>query len=208
MRNTLLVAALAVIACGPPPARADSPLVLNEILAGPARDWDGSGAYSSRDDEWIELVNVGATALDLAGYLITDGDSIPRYALGGTLGPGGHLLVTGRMSYDWERAAGYPAYGLSLGNSGDSAILWRVVGPDTVAVDAYTYKSHEAAADRSVGRSPDGTGGWILFDALDPYTGSLTPGGTGCDPSPGAVNVCNDTPVRPVTWGRVKTLYR
>jgi hypothetical protein len=209
MRLVLLASALAVLACAAPaPARADSPLLLNEILAGPARDWDGSGAYSSRDDEWIELVNVGATPLDLAGYLITDGDSIPRYAPSGTLEPGGHLLVTGKMSYDWEKTSGYPAFGLSLGNSGDSAMLWHVVGPDTVLVDSYTYKSHEAAADRSVGRSPDGTGGWILFDALDPYTGSLTPPGTGCDPSPGAVNACSQTPARPVTWGRVKTLYR
>src|SRR5258708_4364252 len=65
-------------------ACADSPLKLNEIMAGPARDWDGSGAFSSRDDEWVELVNTSAGTLDLAGYFITDGDSIPRYALSGT----------------------------------------------------------------------------------------------------------------------------
>ena len=39
---------------------------LSEILAGPARDWDGSGAVSSRDDEWIEIVNGGSGTTDLA----------------------------------------------------------------------------------------------------------------------------------------------
>ncbi len=41
------------------PASADGVLQLNEILAAPARDWDGSGAFSSRDDEWVEVINSG-----------------------------------------------------------------------------------------------------------------------------------------------------
>src|SRR5437899_5972872 len=56
------------------PACADSPLHLNEVMAGPARDWDGSGLFSSRDDEWVEVVNVGLETLDLVGWLLTDGD--------------------------------------------------------------------------------------------------------------------------------------
>ena len=60
-----------------PAARAASSLRLNEILAGPARDWDGSGALSTRDDEWVEVVNTGGTPLDLTGHLITDGDRLP-----------------------------------------------------------------------------------------------------------------------------------
>ena len=61
---------------------------INEILAGPARDWDGSGAFSSRDDEWIEIANIGSAAQDLSGFYVTDGDSVPRYAFTGTLAPG------------------------------------------------------------------------------------------------------------------------
>jgi hypothetical protein len=210
MRLVTAVSALAVLAAclAARPADAQPGLLLNEILAGPATDWDGSGAYSSRDDEWVEVVNAGATPLDLAGFLITDADSLPRYALAGTLPPGGRLLVTGRMSYDWERAEGHPAFGLSLGNSGDTVMLWQVTGPDTVLVDAYTYRSHEAAADRAVGRSPDGSGAWALFDGLNPYTGTLLPPGNGCAPTPGAENVCGGTPATPASWGRVKALYR
>ena len=134
------------------PACAQGPLRANEFMAGPARDWDGNGVFSSRDDEWVEVVNTGATPLDLAGYIITDGDSIPRFALSGSLAPGARQVIFGSESHAWEQANGFPAFGLSLANSGDSVLLWQVVAAETLLVDAYTYRSHEAAADRAVGR--------------------------------------------------------
>jgi len=188
------------------PARAD--LLVNEIMAGPARDWDGSGTFSSRDDEWIELVNTGVGPLDLTGYFVTDGDTIPRYALSGVLAGGGRLFVTGGMSHTWEVANGFPAFGLSLANTGDSVLLWKVTGPDTTLVDGYTFKSHEAAADRATGRSPDGSGTWEIFDSLNPYTGATLPHGNGCAPTPNAPNSCTLTPTHSSTWGKMKTLYR
>lgn len=185
-----------------------STIRINEILAGPARDWDGSGAFSSRDDEWVELLNTGTLPVDLAGHLLTDGDSIPRMALSGVLGPGERVVITGKQSYDWERAAGYPAFGLSLGNTGDSVVLWEIAGAETLVVDAYAYRAHEAAADRASGRASGASGEWVLFDGLNPYVGTLLPHGNGCEPTPGAENVCEQTPARAVTWGRVKTIYR
>lgn len=189
------------------PACADGMVRLNEIMAGPSHDWNGDGVYSSRDDEWVEVVNLGATDASLDGFLLMDGDSIPRYAFTGTLAAGAVKMVSGKDSYDWEKATSHPAFGLSLGNSGDRVTLWQVVGADTLLVDGYTYASHLAAADRSVGRSTT-TGEWILFDGQDPYTGSLQPGATGCQPTPGAPNVCSITPARRRTWGELKTLWR
>ena len=189
-------------------APADAALRLNEFMAGPARDWDGSGTFSSRDDEWVEVVNSGGSALPLDGFFITDGDSLPRFAFTGTLAAGQRLMVSGKQSYDWERATGFPAFGLSLANTGDAVMLWQVVGAETLLVDAYTYRSHEAAADRAVGRFPDASGAWVIFDALNPYTGSTPPAGNGCPPTPGMVNACDVTPVRQVPWGRLKTIYR
>jgi hypothetical protein len=207
--SSRLPLALFLLACAhATPATAQSSLRLNEIMAGPARDWDGSGTFSSRDDEWIEVVNTGATALALDGFLITDGDSLPRLALTGTLAAGQRLMLTGRQSYDWERATGFPAFGFSLANSGDAALLWQVVGAETLLVDAYTYRSHEAAADRSVGRFPDASGAWVIFDALNPYTGTTPPLGNGCPPTPGDPNLCDVTPVRGMRWGTLKTIYR
>ena len=190
------------------PAGVEPAIRLNEFMAGPARDWDGSGTFSSRDDEWVEIVNAGSTEESLEGFLITDGDSLPRYALSGVLAPGAHLMISGKQSHAWEQATGHPAFGFSLANSGDAVLLWHVAGAETTLVDGYTYKSHEAAADRAVGRSPDLLGVWALFDSLDPYTGATPPAGNGCAPSPGAPNVCAPTPVRPESWGRMKALYR
>src|SRR5205814_6900732 len=68
LAHVLLLASFTLLALAPS-ARAQSPLKLNEFLAGPARDWDGSGALSTRDDEWIEVMNGGAAPLDLSGYL-------------------------------------------------------------------------------------------------------------------------------------------
>jgi hypothetical protein len=185
----------------------ESPLRLTEFLAGPARDWDQSGSFSSRDDEWVEVKNTGDDALDLSGYLISDGDSLPRFAFTGTLGGQERRVVFGRDSYAWERASGHPAFGLSLGNTGDAVLLWRVVEAETLLVDSYAYGSHEAAGDRAVGRLND-NGPWQLFDGLNPYTGTTPPQGNQCEPTPGALNLCGTTRVEPVTWGRLKALYR
>ena len=199
----LLTASLAT----PRPAGAAPDVRLSEILAGPTRDWDGSGTFSSRDDEWIEIVNGGTTAADLSTYFVTDGDSIPRFGFTGTLAPSAVLLVTGAASVSWERATAHPVFGLSLANTGDKVLLWKVTGSDTSLVDGYTYKSHEAAADRAVGRTPDGSE-WKLEDALNVYTGTAAPLGTGCPPTPGSPNNCGITPAKHETWGRLKASYR
>jgi hypothetical protein len=47
-----------------------------------------------------------------------------------------------------------------------------------------------------------------LFDSLNPYTGTLTPAGNGCPPSPGTPNACSSVPVKNVTWGSLKAAYR
>ena len=202
-----LLCALLLSASSVRSAAAVPDLRLSEILAGPARDWDGSGAFSSRDDEWIEIVNGGTAPADLTPYFITDGDSIPRFGFSGTLAPAAVLLVTGAMSVAWEHATSHPAFGLSLSNTGDKVMLWKVTGAETTLVDSYAYKSHEAAADRAVGRTPDGSE-WKLEDGLNPYTGTTAPTGTGCPPTPGAPNTCGVTAVSQQSWGRLKALWR
>jgi len=204
---SFVVAMLVVVGLGASPLAAQT-LRLNEILPGPARDWDGSGTFSSRDDEWIEVVNVGPVPIGLDGWFVTDGDSIPRFAFQGSLDPGARRMVTGRESYDWERASGFPAFGFSLANSGDAVLLWQVSAGETLLVDQYAYRSHEAAADRAIGRLPEGSGSWVLFDALNPYTGATPPPGTGCPPTPGESNACSTTPVRAASWGEVRRIYR
>ena len=182
---------------------------LNEICPAPARDWDGSGLFSARDDEWIELVNTSLVPEDLSHYYVTDSDSSIRWAGTGLLNPGEHRIIYGTDAVNWQRDHGRTIAGLSLANAGDTVRLWHVVGSDTMLVESYGYKPHEAGPDRSIGRLPDTTGEtWSLFDGFSPYTGSLEPSGNGCNPSPGAINVCDQTPALPATWGRIKSQYR
>ena len=62
---------------------------LNEILADPATDWNGDGGVDSKLDEWVEIVNTGASPVDLSRFRISDasaGESF-RFALSGTIAP-------------------------------------------------------------------------------------------------------------------------
>lgn len=191
-----------------PPARAQVPLglALSEILSGPARDWNGDGAFDARKDEWAEIWNAGAAPLDLSAYRLADGDSTIRYEFSGFLAAGAVALVLGSAAEDQQRALGRTVTGLSLNNAGDTVHLFRVDGSDTVLVDSRRYGSIEGASDRSVGRLGD-AGSWVLFDGLNKYTGSGEPKGSGCDPTPGGANGC-PSDVIGTTWGKIKALYR
>ena len=212
LRNCRSAGALSVVALAALALFLDAPaapceILLNEILAAPSVDWDGDGTYSSRNDEWVEIVNVGTASVDLSQFLLSDADTTIRFQFQGVLAPDEHFLVFGGEAVAWQQDQGRPVTGLSLNNAGDTVRLWQILGSDTVMVDAYQYKSHEATAERSSGRQPDG-GAWVLFDALNPYSGSQEPQGTGCQPTPGEKNECTATPVSEVSWGRVKRAYR
>ena len=64
---------------------------INEILADPASDWSGDASLSSKDDEWVEVINAGATVVDLSAYRLGDasgGTTTWRFGFAGTLAPG------------------------------------------------------------------------------------------------------------------------
>jgi hypothetical protein len=200
-----LVLALALLAAVVGPAAAQ--ILINEICADPASDWDGSGAYSFRDDEWVEIVNAGASTVVIDGYRLAGADTSWRYEFAGELGPGEVAVVYGSESYAWEDANGEDRYGLRLGNTTGEIWLWRLSAPDTVRLDGYVYADHEAEDDRSTGRLPDGGPEWRLFDALNLYGGEDPPFGTGCSPSPGERTTC-PTAVERTTWSRIKQFQR
>ena len=181
---------------------------INEILADPNTDWDSDGAANSKLDEWVEIMNVSSSPVDLSEYRLTDESAGVnwRFALSGTLAPGAVRAYLGTEVVEWQTANGVSAFGLSLNNSGDTVYLYRVSGADTTLVDSYTYTTAEVADDRAVGRLPNGTGAWVLFDGLNPYTGASPPVATGCLPTPGALASCQ-TPAEVSTWGKVKSQY-
>lgn len=197
-------------------------ILINEIMADPASDWSGDSTYSYRDDEWVEVYNAGSEPVDLSTYWLSDADSTLLYNFSGGLGPRRHRVILGADAVVWQRANGRSAVGLRLNNTGDTVILWKtppvIEGtaglegrrsgqPEPMMVDSYVYSSHEAEDDRSTGRLPDGEPSWVLFDGMNPYTGSQEPQGEGCMPTPGGSNGCA-TPAEDRSWGAIKILYR
>ncbi|MBU8871559.1 MAG: lamin tail domain-containing protein [Gemmatimonadales bacterium] len=170
-------------------------IIVNELLADPATDWDGDGTVDFMGDEWIEILNNGSVAVDLAEYWLRDGlgDS-PHLHLNGILNPGQVRLFHGSEAVAWQVENGVGATGFSLNNGGDTVDLLKNHYVDgnlmsLEVVQSVTYADHEADDDRSSGWSSE-SGGWALFDALNPYTGTLSPGGSGCAPTPGVLNFC------------------
>ena len=129
---------------------------LNEILPRPdAIDWDGSGAVDAYD-EWIEIVNLGAEAIDLGGWALDDipGGSAPYVFPPGTLLESGGTLVRYRSST-----------GVALNQDADTA---RLVASDGREVDAFAYRN--PGRDASYSRMVDGTGDWT--ETYPPSPGS------------------------------------
>jgi hypothetical protein len=182
---------------------------LNEILADPGTDWNGDGTVDSKLDEWVEIINIGTTPVDLSTYRISDAaaGTTFRFALSGTLAPGAVKVYFGSDVVAWQAANSVSQLGLSLNNSGDTVFLYDVTGSTPDVADSYTYASAEVLNDRSVGRMPNGTGNWVIFDGLNPYKGAQPPTPTGCSPSPGQTTQC-PTPTQASTWGQVKSLYK
>jgi hypothetical protein len=191
-----------------PTAHAD--LLLNEALSNPGVDWNGDGTIDFKSDEWVEIVNTGPHAENLDGVYLRDGtgDSY-HYGFTGLLAPGEVLVVYGHEAVEWQISQGLSTTGLSLNNSGDRVELWRDVSEPRIldALDAVEIPSHGADRDRSLGRDP-GVGAWVLFDALNPYTGSATPPGTDCAPTPLLANECIPSVGTATTsWGTVKSSF-
>lgn len=182
---------------------------LNEILGDPGTDWNGDGSVDSKLDEWVEIVNVGTSAVDLSKYRISDASAATdfRFALAGMIGPGETKVYFGSDVVAWQAANGVSQLGLSLNNAGDTVFLYEVNGTDIAVNDSRVYVAAEVLDDRSTGRMPHGTGGWVIFDALNPYAGTQPPTPTGCAPSPGQIPSC-PTPTHSSTWGQIKALYR
>jgi hypothetical protein len=194
-----------------PQARAD--LIINEIMGDPNQDWDGSGEYNFRGDEWIEVMNDGETSEDLTSYWLRDttGDEA-HLQLHGTLQSGEVAIFFGSEAAAWQQLHGFSVTGLSINNSGDTIELLKTVpdegGSTLVVVHSITILDHEAEDDRSSGWDSE-TGLWSMNDALNPYNGGSEPQGNDCQPSPGESNICVPlVPVQRTSWDALKSQYR
>ena len=194
-------------------AELDPGLIINEVLADPALDWNGDGLVDAKNDEWIELRNIDTVPIDLSQYWLRDSSSdTPDLQLSGVADPDEHIVVFGSDSVAWQAAHGLSQTGFALNNTGDLVQLLRTIpGTDPVQYElmfAVSIYDHGAEDDRSCGFDTAHVE-WLLFDALNAYPGAVEPVGSGCPPSPGAPNVCGGQVANePASFGAVKATYR
>jgi secreted trypsin-like serine protease len=135
------------------PPGGEGALLINEVLADPgAGDFNGDGASSTTDDEFIELVNAGSEAIDLSGATISDG-----FGLRGTV-PDGTVLEPGQVAvvFGGGEPTGFDGiatfvFTLGLNNDGDTV---TVAAADGTVLDEMTY-GPEGNQDQSLTRSVD-----------------------------------------------------
>jgi hypothetical protein len=143
----------------PPPV----PVVINELLASNISLADPQGEF----DDWIELYNLGNTAVDIGGAYLTDNPSAPtkwQIPLGKaaqtTIPPHGYLLIWA----DKDTADPGLHASFSLDAGGEELVLLQADG--TTVIDSISFGEQRAGV--SYGRFPDGTDTWSLMEPPTP----------------------------------------
>ncbi|MDQ3367284.1 MAG: S8 family serine peptidase [Myxococcota bacterium] len=160
----------------PPPPPPPGTLIINEILADPPAGYDasGDGVASTIGDEFIELVNVGGTAIDLSGATISDAVGV-RVTLpaGTTLAPNGVLVVFGGapLGAGVSGVRYVSAGSLALNNSGDTVTVKQ--GAAVLATATY---GGEGGGDQSLVRSPERSAGAPFVKHRSVATTPASPG--------------------------------
>ena len=136
-------------------------IVINEILT--------SNTYTNADEDgdfqdWIELYNNGTVAVNLAGFGLTDDDTLlykwvfPNV----TLAPGNYLLVW--ASGKNRAVVGQPLHtNFKINATGESISLTNLNG-----IVINNVPSTLMLSDISYGRFPNGTGPFVFFQIPTP----------------------------------------
>lgn len=135
-------------------------VVINEVLASNTGSFaDGDGRFP----DYIELHNLGAIAVDLAGWALSDDPANPArfvFPAGSSIAPFGYLLVRAAAPVDGGQTGLFSGFGLDA-TDGDSLRLSRpAAGGLLEQVDAITFGPQ--LADRSLGRAGDGVEAFAL----------------------------------------------
>ena len=153
-----------------PAPKAPHDLWINELMASNASTaTDPAGEY----DDWVELVNAGDAAIDLAGHHLTDDPAVPTkwtFPAGTSIPAGGHLVVW--CDGDLAQSGLHASFSLSAG--GEAVALFAPGGTDLLDVIHFGPQRTDIAFGRSGGAAPGPV--WAL----------------NADPTPGAANAAPD----------------
>jgi hypothetical protein len=141
--------------------RLQGQVIINEFLADPlyetAGDANGDGLRDPDHDDFIELLNVGSSSVNLSGFRIRDGFAVRHTFTSGTvLAPGQALVLFGGGSpQGWFGGAQVQTAStgtLSLSQLGDEIRLENGAGS---VLQSLTY-GPEGGLEASLTRNPDG----------------------------------------------------
>lgn len=113
-------------------------------------------------EDWIELINTGATAADISFHHLSDTVSAPSlwaFPSGTTIAAGGFLIVFADASPE----QGPLHAGFKLASTGEAVVF---SAPDGTILDSHVFGAQ--AVDTSAGRVPDGTGAWMDLSTPSP----------------------------------------
>lgn len=146
-------------------SEAYSGLVINEYLIDPSAsgvyiDSNSDGVTNDFDDEFIEIMNTGSSAVDFDGLMIYDGVGLRHRFEARQVPAGGAIVVFGGGSiaaFSNSPAQLASSGSLGLNNGSDSIVLYS---PSTSQIDRVDYTESEWDQGVSATRNPDGTGLW------------------------------------------------
>jgi len=174
--------------CTTPPAPGD--LMISELLADPGavNDANQDGTVDTYKDEFVELVNLSKTRLDIGGVTISEGDGkVFTFPAGTCLNPGNSALMFGSYAGTGD-FGGALAFGFGgqfgLNNTGDQVVVSDAFG---TLLDSVVYGA-EANNDESLTRQTD------LDPAAPMVRHSLVAGAGGAAMSPGRCSNGNRYP--------------
>ncbi len=131
-------------------------LRVSELMYHPS-DPPPESPFSDEDFEFVELTNIGATPIDLAGIAFTDGIGFAFPAW--TLNPGGHvLIVSNPAAFESRYGSSLPVAGQYSGRLGNAGERVRMAAADGQPIQSFTYDD---------GWYPDTDGGAYSLVALD-----------------------------------------
>ena len=160
-------------------------VIINEIFADPSSsllgDANADGVRSGTKDEFIELLNYGASEIDISGWSLSDKVSTRHiFPLDTILSPYTFFAVFGGGSpqlpdINWQVAS---TGTLGLNNTNDAVSLFNT---ETQLIDKVVYGGI-GGNDQSITLFPDGEGTeFVLHSSLDQSQGALFSPGTSID---------------------------
>jgi hypothetical protein len=173
-------------------------VIFNEVLTDGTTNEDANqdGTIDAMEDEFVELVNVSGSAVDLTGWILAEKDwdiHLPRhtFAQGITLDPNMAAVIFGggdppdstAFVFYYASNAQDPGipYGLDLDDAGDRMVL---LDADGLFVDEFVYGDQggpTAASDESLTRDPDLTGDFTPHSQATNASGAIFSPGTRVD---------------------------